>query len=69
MIKERHESFCTAFPNNKISTTTVKRWFIEFNVFMLRGEISSNYNIIHTTSLLFVDEAQNLLSAPRKFRK
>ena len=30
-IKECHESFCTAFPNNKVSSATIKRWNREFN--------------------------------------
>ncbi|KAI6661825.1 Histone-lysine N-methyltransferase SETMAR-like [Oopsacas minuta] len=28
-IKECHENFCTAFPNNKVSAATVKRWYRE----------------------------------------
>ncbi|KAI6646180.1 Mariner transposase [Oopsacas minuta] len=29
-IKECHENFCTAFPNNKVSAATVKIWYREF---------------------------------------
>ena len=29
-INDCHESFCTAFPSNKVSLATVKRWYREF---------------------------------------
>ena len=30
-IKECHASFCTAFPDNNVSSATVKRWYRKFN--------------------------------------